>query len=112
MIRNQQPAVTLFAIGLIGLGILSLVYHDFAMQWQPVPASIPGRSALAYASGLLMVIGGVALLFKATAALAIRVLFPYLIIWQLLKVPALIVAPQVEGVWLGFAEITVLLAGG
>ena len=112
MIRNQQPAVTLFAIGLIGLGILSLVYHDFAMQWQPVPASIPGRSALAYASGLLMVIGGVALLFKAIAAPAIRILFPYLIIWQLLKVPALIVAPQVEGVWLGFAEITVLLAGG
>jgi uncharacterized membrane protein len=29
-----------------------------------------------------------------------------------LKVPALIVAPQMEAVWLGFGELAVLLAGG
>jgi len=40
------------------------------------------------------------------------VLFPYLILWALLKVPALIVAPQIEGVWLGFGEMAMLLAGG
>jgi uncharacterized membrane protein len=42
----------------------------------------------------------------------VRILFPYLIVWALLKVPALIVAPQIEGVWLGFGELAVLLAGG
>jgi hypothetical protein len=47
MTRRQQPALTLFAIGMIGLGILVLVYGDFAMGWQPVPAGIPGRMALA-----------------------------------------------------------------
>jgi uncharacterized membrane protein len=30
----------------------------------------------------------------------------------LLKVPALVVAPQVEAVWLGFGELAVLLSGG
>jgi uncharacterized membrane protein len=44
--------------------------------------------------------------------MAVRILFPYLIIWALLKVPALVVAPQMEAVWLGFGELTVLLAGG
>jgi uncharacterized membrane protein len=39
-------------------------------------------------------------------------LFPYLIAWSLLKVPALVVAPQIEAVWLGLGELVVLLAGG
>ena len=38
--------------------------------------------------------------------------FPYLIVWALLKVPALFVAPQIEAVWLGFGELVVLLTGG
>src|SRR5207244_1390375 len=41
-----------------------------------------------------------------------RILFPYLIVWLLLKVPALVAAPRMEAVWLGFGEIFVLLTGG
>jgi uncharacterized membrane protein len=112
MTRSQQPALTLFAIGMIGLGILALIYGDFALVWQPVAAWIPGRTLLAYASGLIMLLGGIGLLFRATAAWSIRILLPYLTIWLLLKVPALVVAPQIEAVWLGFGEIAVLMAGG
>jgi uncharacterized membrane protein len=112
MTRSQQPALTLFAVGMIGLGILALIYGDFALVWQPVAAWIPGRTVLAYGSGLLMLLGGVGLLWRATAAWSIRILFPYLIGWLLLKVPALLVAPQMEAVWLGFGELAVLLAGG
>lgn len=109
---RQQPALTLFAIGMIGLGILALIYGDFAMVWQPVPDWVPARIALAYASGVVMLLGGVGLLLNATAAFAIRILFPYLIIWMLLKVPALVVAPGMEAVWLGFGELAVLMTGG
>jgi uncharacterized membrane protein len=112
MTRSQQPALTLFAIGMMGLGILALVYGDFALVWQPVAAWVPGRTALAYGSGVLMLLCGVGLLFTATAAWSVRILFPYLILWALLKVPALVAAPQIEGVWLGFGELAVLLAGG
>src|SRR3977135_4144944 len=112
MTRSQQPALTLFAVGMIGLGILALVYGDFAFVWQPVAPWIPGRTVLAYASGLIMLFGGVGLLLTATAAWSARILFPYLIVWLLLKVPALLVAPQMEAVWLGFGEIAVLVAGG
>ena len=107
-----QPAVSLFAIGMIGLGILALIYGDFAMVWQPVAPWVPGRTALAYGSGVLMLVCGAGLLFRATAAWSVRILFPYLIVWALLKVPALVVAPQIEGVWLGFGELAVLLSGG
>jgi uncharacterized membrane protein len=112
MIRDQQPALTLFAVGMIGLGILALIYGDFALVWQPVAAWVPGRTALAYGSGVLMLVCGLGLLFRVTAAWAVRVLFPYLIVWVLLKVPALVVAPQIEAVWLGIGELLVLLAGG
>jgi uncharacterized membrane protein len=112
MTRSQQPALVLFALGMIGLGILALVYGDFAMVWQPVAPWIPGRTALAYGSGLLMLFGGIGLLVRATAAWSARILFLYLIVWLLLKVPALLVAPQMEAGWLGFGELAVLLAGG
>ena len=109
---NQQPALTLFALGMIGLGILTLVYGDFALVWQPVAPWIPGRTVLAYFSGLILLLSGVGLLLRVTARLAARILFAYLIVWLLLKAPALLAAPRIEAVWLGFGEIAVLLSGG
>jgi uncharacterized membrane protein len=99
-------------MGLIGLGLVGLCVGDFAMVWQPVAPWFPARTALAYAAGALMLISGVGLCFRATAVWAIRIVFPYLIVWQLLKLPALFVAPKVEGVYLGFGELAILLAGG
>lgn len=110
--NRLQPALTAFALGLIGLGIIALIYGDFALVWQPVPASLPGRSALAYASGLLMLFGGLGLFFRTSAAWSSRILLPYLFVWLLLKVPALIVAAKMEAVWLGAGEIAVPFAAG
>lgn len=109
---SLQWATTLFAAGMTGLGVLALIYGDFALVWQPVAPWVPGRTMLAYASGVLMLLIGAGLVLRATRAWAVRVLFPYLIVWALLKVPALVVAPQIEGVWLGFGELAMLLAGG
>lgn len=112
MTHNQQPALTAFVIGMFGLGILALIYGDFAMVWQPVPDWIPGRLALAYLSGIIMLLAGAGLLFRATSAWAARILFPYLLIWMCLKLPPLFLAPRIEGVWLGFGELAVLFIGG
>lgn len=112
MNRSLQPALTLYSIGILGLGVLCIVYHDFALDWQPVPRWIPGRTALAYGSGVLMIGCGAGLLFRATAVWALRILLPYLVLWVLLKVPVLFVAPGMEAVWLGFGEIVMLMAGG
>jgi uncharacterized membrane protein len=112
MVRSQRLGLILFAVGMMGLGILALVYGDFALVWQPVAAWVPGRTGLAYASGVLMLLCGAGLLFSATVKWSVRIVFPYLIVWALLKVPALVVAPQIEGVWLGLGELVMLLAGG
>jgi len=101
-----------FALPLIGLGVLAFIYGDFALQWQPVPAWVPARAALAYATGVVMIATGVGLLFARSAALATRVLFVYLLIWFLLKVPPLFTAPLFEANWLGDGELAMLVAAG
>jgi uncharacterized membrane protein len=110
--RAQQPALLAFAIGLIGLGVLALIFRDFAMGWQPVAPWFPARTLLAYGSGVLMLVCGAGLLLPKTVKWSARILFPYLVIWAFLKVPALFVAPKIEGVWLGIGELTMLLSGG
>jgi len=112
MIREQQPALSLFSIGMIALGTLSVIYRDFAYNWQPVPAFRPGREMLAVACGLFMVITGIALLFRPTVTTTSRAVLLFLLVWLCLKIPALIVAPQIEAVWLGIGEIAMLFAGG
>lgn len=111
MVRGERLAVFLLAVGIFAMGVLSLVYRDFAYTWQPVPA-FPGRGTVAVVCGLFMMAVSVGLVFPQTLRIAARALFPFLIAWQCLKVPALIAAPKIVGVWLGFGETAVLLAGG
>jgi uncharacterized membrane protein len=109
---RQQLTQCLFASGMIGLGILGLSVGDFALQWQPVPAGIPGRTVLAYLSAVFMLAAGIGLLYRPTVRLSVRLLLPYLILWLLLKIPGVLAAPGVEATWLGLGEIAALLAGG
>jgi uncharacterized membrane protein len=108
-----SPGHGAFAAAMIGLGILGLVYGDFALVWQPVPKGLPLREAAAYACAVLMLAGGVGLLWTRTAALASRVLLAYLLLWLiLLRLPRLVMAPLVEVRWLGCGETAVMVAGG
>ena len=110
---GSGPDCVFFALGLIGLGVLSLVYGDFALQWQPVPAWVPARTYLAYASGAVMIAGGAGLLWRRTASLSSDVLLVYLLLWLLLlKLPHVVTAPLLEFNWLGFGEIAVIVAAG
>ncbi len=112
IIRECQPGISLFSIGLIALGWLSAIYRDFAYGWQPVPVFHPGRDELAIACGLFMIGASVGLLLRPTAAISVRAIFPFLLAWLCLKIPAVIAKPQIEAVWLGLGEIGMLLAGG
>ncbi len=103
---------TLLAIGLVGLGVLTLVYGDFALEWQPVAPWFPLREVLVYATGLLELACGLGLFVAATSALASQVLVVSLLVWVWLKVPAVVIVPGMEAVWLGLGEIVVLFTGG
>ncbi|MBC8027083.1 MAG: hypothetical protein H7Y89_13905, partial [Steroidobacteraceae bacterium] len=60
----MNPNNALYAFGAILLGVVGIAFHDFAMQWQPVPAGFPIRTPLAYVSGFILIAGGAALLSR------------------------------------------------
>jgi len=98
--KIKNVSQLLFAVVLIGLGILGLVKGDFAPGWQPVPASMPGRQLLAYLCALICIACGLGVLWRRTAALAARVLFAWLLAWLLLlRLPWLLVSFTVDIWW-------------
>ena len=107
MNRIPRPARIAFALGIIGLGMLGVVYGDFASGW---PAWVPWRQALLYAAAGLMLLGGAGLLFTRTASVSVRMLLPYLLLWTSLRIPALVMAPQIEVNWFAVGETAVLAA--
>lgn len=93
------------AAGLAGLGVLGLVYGDFAINWQPVPATLPGHAVLAYAAAVLSLAVAASLWSPRTAAAGACVLLVYLgvggVLPQLVKASA---TPALLAAWLGVCE--------
>ena len=107
-----QPSRIFFAAAMIALGITGLVNGDFAMVWQNVPAHLPGRTLLAYICAVIELATGLGLLWHRTSTLAIRVLFPCMVLWfVLLVVPPVVRAPLDAGAWGSVGEIGAMLAG-
>jgi uncharacterized membrane protein YphA (DoxX/SURF4 family) len=103
----------LYALGAILLGAVGLYFHDFAMQWQPVPAGVPWRTLLAYLSGLLLIIGGAAILTRKGERGGALLLAAFYGFWVVvLHLPNAIAGWQHIGAWNAVAEIVVLTMGG
>ena len=112
-LRPASLDQAIVALSLAGLGALSLLSGDFALNWQPVPAWVLWRHGLAYASGLVLCASALGTLVRRTAPLASRVLAVYLLLWLvLLRATRVAADPASEGMWLGFGENLVLLTGG
>lgn len=113
-IARADASRIMFALMMIGLGVIGLIYGDFALGWQRVPIEhLPGRHFFAYATAMVELVTGFGLLMNRTATISSRTLFVFLLLWAaLLKLPAVVYGPQIEATWLGFGEIAVILAGG
>ncbi len=101
-----------YGLGAIALGIIGLVFGDFALQWQPVPKDLPGHHLLALASGAIMLILGLGVLWTRTARLASAALAVVYLGWVALHGPDTAAAPASVASWLGVAETLSLSMGG
>ena len=103
----------LFALGTLLLGVVGIAFHDFALQWQPVPAGIVARTALAYASAVLLIVAGGAILFRRYERSGALLLASFYWLWMfVLNLPLAIKSFTHIGAWNSPAEIAFLAAGG
>ena len=96
----------LFALGAILLGAVGICFHEFAMQWQPVPPGIGMRTQLAYLAGAVLVVGGALLLTPRLERAAALLLTVFIGLWMLvLNLPVAIASASHIGSWNSPAEI-------
>jgi uncharacterized membrane protein len=101
-----------YAIGAILLGAVGIYFHEFAMQWQPVPAGIGMRTQLAYLSGLLLIVGGGAILSPKGERGGALLLTVFIGLWMLvLNLPNAVASASHIGAWNSPAEITFMATG-
>lgn len=104
---------TAYALGAILLGAIGIYFHDFAMQWQPVPTGIPWRVPLAYLSGAILVGGGVAMLSRKGERFGALLLAAFYGLWVVaLHLPNAIAGFDKISAWNAPAEFTFMTMGG
>ena len=107
---NTHPLI--YAVGAILLGAVGIYFHDFAMQWQPVPAGVGMRTQLAYLAGALLAVGGALLLVPRLERAGALLLTVFIGLWMLvLNLPAAIASASHIGAWNSPAEITFMATG-
>jgi uncharacterized membrane protein len=91
-----RPSRAVFAVVMIGLGVIGLIYGNSALIWEPIPKTLPGRPVIIYVCSVIELGTGIGLLLRPSVILACRVLLPFLLLWMaLLKLPRLFLAPEV-----------------
>jgi len=108
---NKHSA--LYASGAILLGIVTIYFGDFAMQWQPVPKGIGMHQPLVWLSGALLVIGGAAILsrkWERAGALLLTVFYGFWVV--ALHLPIAFASAGHIGAWNGPAESLLMTTGG
>ncbi len=94
------------------LGLVGLIWSDFATNWQRVAPDVPHRLALARITALYELLTGAAILWRRTAKEGSLLLAALYMVFALLWVPRIIAAPQVYDSWGNFfEEFSITVAG-
>jgi uncharacterized membrane protein YphA (DoxX/SURF4 family) len=102
-----------YGLGAVALGLVGLVWGDFATVWQPIqalPFAVPHRKALAYVAAAFLLSAGVAVQWRRSAPAGLLVLAILYLIFALLWLPRVVGYPHIFGTWGGFLEELALVA--
>ena len=96
----RSPGHVLLALTLAAFGIMGLVNGDVTPIWNHGAVTIPARQVVGYACGLVLLLGGIGLLWQRTAATSARALLGAFALWlALVNVPALFTGINVGTTW-------------
>jgi len=102
-----------FGIGIVAFGLQQFIYGDFVAGRAPAwPASIPGRLVWAYASGLILIGSGVAIIFGKKVRLAGILTGTMIFFWALLRhIPLVAADPSFGGAWTNAGKALAFFGG-
>jgi uncharacterized membrane protein len=106
----RNAGIHVYGLGAIALGLVGLVWGDFAAVWQPVPASTPYRTVLAYIAAVSLLAAGASIQWRRIAQAGVVVLAILYLISALLWLPRVVGYPQIFATWGGFFEQFSLVA--
>jgi uncharacterized membrane protein len=103
---RRSLGAALFGIGLAAIAVQNFVASDFVTELQPVPASIAGRTALAYINGALLLAATASVVLGFRVRLAALFTTLMLALWVVfLHVPKVIAHPNAGNAWTPALEI-------
>ena len=103
--------IRVYGLGAIALGLVGIIWGNFALQWQPVAPWFPARTLLAYLFAAALLVAGVITQQRPkTGVAALIALYGAVVV--LMHGPAVIQNPDAFYVWNGAAEQLALVAGG
>ncbi len=107
-----EAAAIGMAAGLCGLGLLSLLYQDFAEVWQPAPKSWPAYSTWASVSGLIVLAAGLMMAIRRTRFWGATLAAAFIGLWVLvLHLPHALAKPTVWVSWQAVCESLAMATG-
>ena len=107
--RIASTGRAIFAITMIGLGIIGLLRPEFVPVWNPAPHVSAGHLLVSLAS-FISLSAGIGLLIQSMAAFAARLLLATFLLWLLLfRLPNFLLEPAFAACWSVF-PLTVMLA--
>ena len=95
-----RAGVYAFAIGSVAAGVMDLIWGDFDPAHQPIQAlgdHIPGREVLAYVTGVWMIVGGAAIVWRRSARIGGAMLAASYFIFAVFWLPRFYTAPHALG---------------
>ncbi|HEY1880924.1 MAG TPA: hypothetical protein VGG68_13435 [Caulobacteraceae bacterium] len=105
------PGHLVFALTLVGLGIIGLFRHGSIPIWNPIPKWAPYHDQLPWLFLAITLVGGAGLLWRRTAALASRLLLAaFLVAWLAFRVRAAVMTPTTVVYWENVGEATTYVA--
>jgi uncharacterized membrane protein YphA (DoxX/SURF4 family) len=104
-----------YGLGAVALGVVGLVWGDFATNWEPIqalPFAVPHREALAYAAAACLLSAGLAVQWRPSAKAGLLALAVIYLLFAMLWLPRVIGFPQLFGTWGGMLEEMAPAAAG